>query len=82
LFAASQNAGLPALAPPLLPVLAPPGLVAAVLVPGAGVGEGLPLLEQPATSAAVNASATSNTPADVRAVADRVRTAQANRPAR
>ena len=78
LFAASQYAGLPLLAPPL------PGLVAAVLAPAVGVGVGVdvPLLEQPAMRPAARANAASSGRADVHPVTDCVRSARATVPAR
>jgi hypothetical protein len=79
LFAASQYAGVPLL-PPLEPPL--PGLVAAVLAPGAGVGVDVPLLEQPATSATANASATSSGRAAVQPATGRDRLVRASVPAR
>jgi hypothetical protein len=78
LLAASQSAGVPLLAPPLA---APPALVAAVLAPGAGVGVGfgvdVPLLEQPATSAAATASAAIRAGADAAPAAARLRLGRA-----
>ena len=80
LFAASQYAGLPLLAPPLPPL---PGLVAAVAAPGVGVGVGVdvPLLEQPAMRPAARANAASSGRADVHPVTD-CRSVRATVPAR